>query len=53
LELRAAINLARLLVAHNRRAEAKASLAPVIASITEGFTDADFKEAAALLSQLD
>ena len=52
-ELRAATSLARLLAAHNRRDEAKAGLVPVVASITEGFADTDFKEAAALLSQLD
>jgi predicted ATPase len=52
-ELCAATSLARLLAAHNRRDEAKAGLVPVVASITEGSTDADFKEAAALLSQLD
>jgi predicted ATPase len=52
-ELRAATGLARLLAAHSRLDEAKAGLVPVVASITEGFADADFKEAAALLSQLD
>ena len=52
-ELRAATSLARLLAAHNRRDEAKAGLVPVVASITEGFAEADFKEAATLLSQLD
>jgi len=52
-ELRAATNLARLLAAHNRRDEAKAGLVPVVGSVTEGFADTDFKEAAALLSQLD
>jgi predicted ATPase len=51
-ELRAATSLARLLAAHHRRDEAKAGLVPVVASITEGFADTDFKEAAALLSQL-
>jgi predicted ATPase len=50
---RAATSLARLLAAHNRRDEAKAGLVPVVASITEGFADADFKQAAALLLQLD
>ena len=52
-ELRAATNLAGLQAAHNRRDEAKAGLVPVVASFTEGFADRDFKEAAALLSQLD
>ena len=52
-ELRAATGLARLLAAHSRLDEAKAGLVPVVASITEGFGDSDFKEAAALLSQLD
>jgi predicted ATPase len=51
-ELRAATSFARFLTAHNRRAQAKASLAPVLASITEGFADPDFKEAAALLPEL-
>jgi predicted ATPase len=52
-ELRAATSFARLLAAHNRRDEAKAGLVPVVASITEGFADTDFKAAAALLPQLD
>jgi hypothetical protein len=51
--LRAATGLAGLLGAHNRREEAKAGLVPVVASITEGFADADFKKAAALISQFD
>jgi predicted ATPase len=46
-------SLARLLAAHNRRDEAKAGLVPVVAGVTEGFADRDFKEAAALLRQLD
>ena len=41
----------RLLAAHGRRNEAKAGLVLVVASITEGFADGDFKQAAALLSQ--
>jgi predicted ATPase len=52
-ELRAAASLARLLVGRHRRDEAKAVLVPVVASITEGFADPDFTEAALLLSQLD
>jgi ATP/maltotriose-dependent transcriptional regulator MalT len=52
LELRAANGLARFLALHGRRDEAKSRLAPIHASITEGFEDIDFKEAAALLSEL-
>jgi predicted ATPase len=51
-ELRAATSFARFLRAHNRHAQAKASLVPVLQSITEGFADPDFKEAAALLPEL-
>jgi predicted ATPase len=51
-ELRAATSLARFLAERDRRDEAKSNLAPILASFTEGFTDPDFKDAAALLSEL-
>ena len=51
-ELRAATSLARLLAAHGRHDEAKSTLAPILASITEGFETADFKEGSGLLRQL-
>jgi hypothetical protein len=40
-ELRAALSLARLRVAQNRQAEARAILAPVFDCFTEGFGTAD------------
>jgi class 3 adenylate cyclase/tetratricopeptide (TPR) repeat protein len=52
-ELRAATSLAHFLVLRGRQAEARSSLAPVLGSITEGFEDTDFKEAALLLGQLN
>jgi len=51
-ELRAAISLARLLIAQNRQDEAKSNLAPILARFTEGFESADLKQAAALLGGL-
>jgi predicted ATPase len=52
LELRAATSFARFLGRHGRPDEAKSKLAPIVASITEGFEDTDFKEATALLGEL-
>ena len=52
LELRAATSLARLLGQGDRPDEARSKLAPIVASITEGFENTDFKEAAALLREL-
>jgi class 3 adenylate cyclase/tetratricopeptide (TPR) repeat protein len=52
LELRAATSLARYLGRRGRPDEAKSKLAPIVASITEGFEDTDFKEATALLGEL-
>jgi predicted ATPase len=49
-ELRAATSLARLLIGQNRTDEARATLAPVLASFSEGFETFDFKQAAALLN---
>ena len=51
-ELRAATSLARLLAERGRHDEAKSNLAPILASTTEGFETADFKEGAVLLRQL-
>lgn len=51
-ELRAATSLARFLVQHDRQGEAKSTLTPILASVTEGFESADFKDAAMLLSGL-
>jgi predicted ATPase len=51
-ELRAATSLARFLAQRDRQREAESNLAPIVASITEGFETADFKEAATLLGQL-
>jgi predicted ATPase len=42
-------SLARLLAARNRQDEARSNLAPIVASITEGFESTDFKQAATLL----
>jgi hypothetical protein len=53
LELRGATSLARFLALHGRRDEAKSKLAPIFASITEGFESTDFKEAANLLREVD
>jgi predicted ATPase len=52
LELRAATSLARLLTAHGKRDEARATLEPVYRWFTEGFDTADLKEARALLDAL-
>jgi len=52
-ELRAAVSLARLLVAQGRRNEARDLLAPVYGWFTEGFDTPDLQEATALLETLD
>jgi predicted ATPase/class 3 adenylate cyclase len=52
LELRAATTLARFLALHGRQDEAKSKVAPILASMTEGFENADFIEAAGLLCEL-
>jgi tetratricopeptide (TPR) repeat protein len=51
-ELRATVSLARLLMKHCRRDEARAMLADIYNWFTEGFDTADLKEAKALLDQL-
>jgi predicted ATPase len=52
LELRAAMSLARLLARQGKRAEARALLAPIHSSFTEGLDTADLKEAKGLLNEL-
>ncbi len=52
LELRAAMNLARLWQGQQVHAEAHDLLAPVYGWFTEGFDTADLKEAKALLDEL-
>ena len=49
LELRATVNLARLLRDTNRRDEARAMLADIYNWFTEGFDTADLKDAKSLL----
>jgi predicted ATPase len=51
-ELRAAISLAKLWFSQGKRAEARALLAPVYASFTEGGETHDLLDAAALLAEL-
>jgi class 3 adenylate cyclase/tetratricopeptide (TPR) repeat protein len=51
-ELRAATSLARLRRDQGQRAEARALLAPVYATFTEGFTTRDLLDAKALLDEL-
>jgi predicted ATPase len=51
-ELRAAINLARLLRDEGQCTEARDLLAPVYGWFTEGFNTQDLKEAKALLDEL-
>jgi predicted ATPase len=51
-ELRAASVLAGLWARHGRRAEARGLLAPVYGWFSEGFGNADVKNAAALLTEL-
>jgi tetratricopeptide (TPR) repeat protein len=52
LELRAAINLARLLAKQGRCDEARAMLAEIYGWFTQGFDTADLKDAKALLDEL-
>jgi predicted ATPase len=52
-ELRAAVDLAHLLSAQQRPAEARALLAPVYGWFTEGFDTPDLQEAKTLLETLD
>jgi class 3 adenylate cyclase/ABC-type transport system involved in cytochrome c biogenesis ATPase subunit len=52
LELRAAVDLARLHRDHGRHSEARYLLAPVYRWFTEGFDTPDLKEARALLDEL-
>jgi predicted ATPase len=52
-ELRAAVDLARLLSAQQRQAEGRALLAPVYGWFTEGFDTPDLQEAKTLLETLD
>ncbi|MGH7913417.1 MAG: ATP-binding protein, partial [Candidatus Binataceae bacterium] len=52
-ELRSATSLARLLKRQERRDDAKSILAPVHASVTEGFACTDYKDASKLLGELD
>ena len=51
-ELRAAVSLARLRAEQGEHAEARALLAPIHASFTEGFESADFSASHALLGEL-
>jgi len=51
-ELRATINLARLLASQGRRHEARSTLSEIYGWFTEGFDTADLKEAKALLEEL-
>src|SRR5262245_21669946 len=53
LELRAATDLARLLVERGQPAEAQHALAPAYASFTEGFAAKDLAEAKAALDELE
>jgi predicted ATPase len=52
-ELRSATSLSRFLHVHGRCAEARSALTPVIASVSEGRQNADFKDAAELMAELD
>jgi predicted ATPase len=52
LELRAAVNLARLWQRQGNHAEARDLLAPVYAWFTEGFQTADLRDAKALLDEI-
>ena len=51
-ELRATTSLARLLDKQGKRVEARATLADIYGSFTEGFDTADLKDARALLDEL-
>ena len=50
--LRATTSLARLLARHGRTDEARARLAPLYATFTEGFDAPDLQDAKALLEEL-
>jgi len=52
-ELRSATSLGRFLHLSGRGAEVRSILGPVIATFAEGRQNADFKDAAALIAQLD
>jgi predicted ATPase len=52
LELRAATNLARILIGKRERGKAADLIAPVYSWFTEGFDTADLEEAKSLLDQL-
>ncbi len=52
-ELRSATSFAAFLHFHDRREEAKAILAPILAAVSEGHESPDFKEATALMSTLN
>jgi predicted ATPase len=52
-DLRAAVDLARLLRAQQRQVEARALLTPVYGWFTEGFDTPDLQEAKMLLETLD
>jgi predicted ATPase len=52
LELRAATSLARLWHDQRKADDARALLAPIFDSFTEGFDTADLKDAKALLDEL-
>jgi class 3 adenylate cyclase/tetratricopeptide (TPR) repeat protein len=52
-ELRATTSLARCLARHGRTDEARAALAPLYASFTEGFDTPDLVEAKAVLEELE
>jgi predicted ATPase len=51
-ELRATLDLVRLLIRQGRREEARSILGEIYGSFTEGFDTADLQEAKALLDQL-
>ncbi len=51
-ELRATMNLARMLATQGKRSEASTMLAEIFSWFTEGFDTADLKEAKALLTEL-
>lgn len=53
IELRAGISLARWLGDHERGAEGKELLGPIVAGYSEGFDTRDYREAAALLETFD
>jgi predicted ATPase len=52
-ELRASVSLARLLVSHDHRDEARTTIADIYNWFTEGFDTRDLQEAKQLLNELD